>query len=327
MANGKFPYFRYRIIHACLASKHKTHWTIEELMEKLMEQDLVVSKRSVEADLHTMRHDERLGYNAPIKYCRKNLGYYYTDPDYSIERVPLNAKDQRALTFAINTLKKYKDFPLVHQFQGLVEKLGRVVDSQQHESIISFETVPYQKGIEHLDPLINAILDKQPLRLEYKKFTGKSDVHTFHPYFLKEYKNRWYVRGYSEKIRFYPTLGLDRIENFQPASVMYKPNKKTDQDAYFKHTIGITLGKGSPEEVRLYFSPMQANYIKTQFLHHTQEVVQDDAHGLVIKLMIIPNYELLQLLLGFGSEVEVLGPEKLREQMKEMVGKMGERYK
>lgn len=327
MANGKYPFKRYQIIHDCLASKTKAHWTIEELMRKLREEDLKVSKRSVHSDLNTMRHDERLGYLAPIKFCRRNLGYHYTNPNYSIEKKRLNEKDKRAITFAINTLKKYKNIPLVHQFEGLVDKLGMVVDQDhQRETIMSFETAPYQKGIEHLNTLVHAILDKQPLRLTYQKFNAEPDIHTFHPYFLKEYKNRWYVRGYSETIHFYPTLGLDRIEKIEPASVTFKENKKPNPDAYFNHTIGITLGKGDPQEVRLHFTPLQANYIKTQYLHHTQETVQDDKDGLLITLQLIPNYELLQVLLSFGPEVEVLKPLKLREQMIEMIGKMVRKY-
>jgi hypothetical protein len=163
MANGKYPFKRYQIIHDCLASKTRAHWTIEELMKKLREEDLKVSKRSVHSDLN-----------------------------------------------------------------------------------------------------------KQPLRLTYKKFNAAPDIHTFHPYFLKEYKNRWYVRGYSETIHFYPTLGLDRIEKIEPASVTFKENKKPNPDAYFNHTIGITLGKGAPQEVRLHFTPMQVNYIKTQYLPHAE---------------------------------------------------------
>jgi predicted DNA-binding transcriptional regulator YafY len=71
---------------------------------------------------------------------------------------------------------------------------------------------------------------------------------------------------------------------------------------------------------------MQANYIKTQYLHHTQEIVQDDQDGLIVTLQLIPSYELLQLLLSFGPEVEVVKPVKLRKQMAEMIGKMVGRY-
>jgi predicted DNA-binding transcriptional regulator YafY len=180
--------------------------------------------------------------------------------------------------------------------------------------------------MEHYDTIVNAILDKQPLRLVYKKFNADVDVHTYHPYFLKEYKGRWYLLGYSEHIHFHPTLGLDRIESISPASVAFKENTKLNPNTYFNNTIGITLGKGNPEEVLLHFTPVQANYIKTQFLHHTQEVVQDDGNGLIVKMKLIPNYELLQLLLSFGAEVEVLEPATLREQITTTIRKMTERY-
>jgi predicted DNA-binding transcriptional regulator YafY len=54
--------------------------------------------------------------------------------------------------------------------------------------------------------------------------------------------------------------------------------------------------------------------------------MQDDKDGPIVTLQLIPNYELLQVLLSFGSEVEVLKPLKLREQMIQMVEKMMRRY-
>lgn len=328
MANGKYPYFRYRLIHTCLSDKQKRYWTLDELQEKLTQEGIVVKKRSLGTDLHTMRYDELLGYHAPIAFCRKKRGYYYTDPDYSIEKIPLNAKDHRALVFAINTLKKFKDVPLVHQFEGVVEKLGKVADQlpRRNDQVLSFEAVPVQKGMAHFDTLMNAILDKQPLRIDYKKFMAEADVHTFHPYFLKEYKYRWYVLGYSDARSYHLTLGLDRIEGISHAHVKYKENTKLRPDEYFQHTIGVTLGKGRPEEIQLHFTTAQGHYIKTQYLHHTQEIIKDDDDGLIITLKLIPNYELLQLLLSFGPEVEVLKPLTLRKQMAEMVERMMKRY-
>jgi predicted DNA-binding transcriptional regulator YafY len=71
--------------------------------------------------------------------------------------------------------------------------------------------------------------------------------------------------------------------------------------------------------VKLWFSASQANYIKTQHLHATQQILFDDSNGMIVTLQLIPNYELLQTLLAFGSEVKVLEPITLQEEMKEML--------
>ena len=100
----------------------------------------------------------------------------------------------------------------------------------------------------------------------------------------------------------------------------------TDIEKYFDHNIGVTVNPTPAKDIRLWFSPLQGNYIKTQPQHTSQNTISNDASGLIISLKLIPNYELLQTLLSFGPEVKVLEPLSLQEQMKEMVKKTMKLY-
>jgi predicted DNA-binding transcriptional regulator YafY len=93
----------------------------------------------------------------------------------------------------------------------------------------------------------------------------------------------------------------------------FRENKTLKPRQYFEHTLGITLGKGPVEEIELWFAPAIAPYIKTQHVHHTQKTLSDDERGLVISLRLIPNPELTQLILGYGADVKVLKPGRLKE--------------
>jgi predicted DNA-binding transcriptional regulator YafY len=322
MGAGKNPYLRYRIIHSCLSNKQHRYWTLQQLVEKLDTHDLPVDKRSVERDLETMRHDERLGYHAPIAYDRKEKGYHYTDPHFSIDKIPLTEEDLQALSLAANILNQYKGAKVVQQFEGMVDKLGKAVNhlrQPQNNKLIAFENTPYYKGHDFFDAILKAISDQQPLCITYRKFDShQNDAHVLHPYFLKEYRGRWYVLGHSEARHYTITLGLDRIEKVEDANISFKENKHLKPKEYFQHTLGITLGKGPVEEIELWFSPAQAPYIKTQHLHHTQKTMSEDEKGLVISLKLIPNHELTQLLLSYGAEVKVLMPEKLKEDIEKI---------
>lgn len=325
MPQAKNAFLRYRIIHSCFASRQKRYWTINELVEKLRDHDLIVEKRTVERDFETMRHDERLGYHAPIAYDKKEKGFYYTDLTFSIDKLPLTEEDLQALSLAANILHQYKGAKVVQQFEGMVDKLGKAVNhlrQPQNNKLIAFENVPYYKGHDFFDAILKAITDQQPLRIAYRKFDSpKNDEHVLHPYFLKEYRGRWYVLGHSEARHYTITLGLDRMEKVENATVPFKENKFLKPKEYFLHTLGITLGKGPVEEIELWFSPAQAPYIKTQHLHHTQKTIREDENGLVISLKLIPNPELTQLLLSYGAEVKVLQPEKLKEGIEKIWGR------
>jgi len=327
MGSLKNPHLRYRIIHSCLSNRQQRYWSIAQLIDKLATHDMIVERRTLEYDLECMRHDERLGYKAPIAYDRKEKGFHYTDPDFSIDKIPLTQEDLQALAMATAILQQYKGVQLVQQFDGVVDKLSKVVGHLKRpddQKIIAFENIPYYKGHDFFDQVLQAITDKQPLRITYRKFDGtKNDEHILHPYFLKEYRGRWYVLGHSEARHYTITLGLDRMLKVERANVSFKENKILKPREYFQHTLGITLGKGPVEEIELWFSAAQAPYIKTQHLHYTQKTVRDDESGLVISLRLIPNPELTQLILSYGADVKVLKPEGLRESVKKVWERAG----
>jgi predicted DNA-binding transcriptional regulator YafY len=322
MPSVKNQYLRYRILNSCFTNRQKQYWSIPELIKKLGEHDIIVDRRTLERDFEAMRHDEQLGYKAPIAYDKKEKAFYYSNPRFTIDATPLNTEDINALTLATNILQQYKGVQLVQQFEGVVDKLSKFVDhlrKPEDQKIIAFEKSPYYKGNDFFDPVLYAITSKQPLRITYRKFAGDhDDVHVLHPYFMKEYRGRWYVLGYSEARESIITLGLDRIIKMDQSNVSFKENRALKPKEYFQHTLGITLGKGPVEEIELWFSSAQAPYIKTQHLHHTQKTIRDDNDGLVISLKLIPNPELTQLLLSYGADVKVVKPKSLGDSLKQI---------
>jgi len=78
-------YIRYRVINSTF--KKRGSATLEELKEACEDALDVrpLGRRTIEGDLHDMRYDQRLGFNAPIVYDRARKAYRYERDDYSIE--------------------------------------------------------------------------------------------------------------------------------------------------------------------------------------------------------------------------------------------------
>ncbi len=326
MPVGKYPFMRYKIINACLTNTKKRYPALEEIKSALATHDIVIDTRSIERDLEVMRHDKRLGYNAPIAFCRKNKGYHYTDPDYTIDTLPLTPEEIEAFGLIVESFQSFRGAEVFNNVVGIFDKLEKVVMQQAKSKksevlypIADFEKVPYSKGIEHFDKFHRAIMKQQPLLVAYKKFDKPVRDHIFHPYLLKEYKFRWYVLGYSEPSKNKIILALDRIETLANKKVPFKPYKGIEVQKYFDHTIGVTINPGGVKEVQLWCSVSQGHYFKTQPLHSTQKIISDNATGLVLSLQLMINYELLQTLLTFGAEVKVLQPAPLQQQVKDMM--------
>ena len=94
----------------------------------------------------------------------------------------------------------------------------------------------------------------------------------------------------------------------------YQDNE-TDWDFHFASIYGVSKPfDQNEEEVQLLFTKMQAPYIITKPLHETQKhYSQED--GLLVKLSLIPNFELEQLILSFGDGVKVITPIHLKEKI------------
>jgi predicted DNA-binding transcriptional regulator YafY len=323
----KNPQLRYKIINACLTDKRKPYPTILDLQAAFKKQDIHIERRALEGDLQAMRADKRLGYYAPIAYHRTHRGYYYTDPEYTIDKLPLSKGELEAFELIVDSFKRFRGARILSRVEGMFDKLDKVVMPQLRQGratasypIVDFENMPVSKGIDHFDKLYKAILKEQSLKIDYHKFNAReASHHIFHPYLLKEYKFRWYVLGFSETRKTKVVLALDRIEQITPARLVFKRYKGKDIQQYFSNTIGVTIKNAEVKKVRLWFSAEQGNYIKTQHLHSTQQTESDTQTGLIVTLKLIPNYELLQTLLAFGPEVKVLEPETLRTDMKQML--------
>ena len=93
MPASNYAAIRYRIIDLCFTSRTKKYWTLEELLEKLAENDISISKRTLERDINDLRYGDRSKFYAPIHYNRSRKVFYYQDPTYSALAVHLDRDD------------------------------------------------------------------------------------------------------------------------------------------------------------------------------------------------------------------------------------------
>jgi predicted DNA-binding transcriptional regulator YafY len=220
---------RYKTIDKCLQNRRRK-WTLEDLIDKVSDAlyeyegiDKIISKRTIQADIQMMRSD-KLGYNAPIIVTDKKY-YSYDDATYSITNIPLSENDMNTLTDIVQVLKQFKGFQHFNELTEVISKLEDKVYSQKHhkKSVIDFEKNENLKGIHFLDELYHAIIHEKVLDIHYQSFTAsRSTSLEFHPWLLKEFRNRWFIIGKPSKSNSIFTLALDRI-----ISISYSKKKYT----------------------------------------------------------------------------------------------------
>lgn len=315
---------RYRTIDNCLKNRYK-QWTLEDLIEACSEAlyeyegiDKGISRRTVQMDIQLMRSD-KLGYNAPIIVTDKRY-YSYEDPDYSITNIPLTDQDLNKLTEVVEIMKQFTGFSHFKELGEMVQRLEDKVYSAKtnQESVIDFEKNENLKGLEYIDVLYKAIVNKECIQITYQSFKARTpNDYIFHPYLLKEYRNRWFILGITKRYQPVMNLALDRIISITTAKATYI-ECAADLRSHFKNVIGVSVNPNQEtEKVVLFFNHKHAPYVITKPLHHSQKIVERLQHGVTISLDIQLNFELEKEILSFGDSVKVVEPERLKRIIKE----------
>ncbi|HXH17932.1 MAG TPA: WYL domain-containing protein [Chitinophagales bacterium] len=318
---------RHKILDECLRSRK---CSMEFLMKKCQRiLGISVSKRTLQYDIQYMRSAPPDGYGAPI-VCERGL-YFYSDREFSITKLPVNEDEINLLKQAVTALKNIKGLHLAEELEPVIHKLeSRIETSYGREmNIIEFQSPVETLGQEHLGDLYKAIYNQNVLKIRYQSFRQKKPKEIIlHPYLLKEFNDRWFLFGYDEQNRRVSNLALDRMKSIRVTNVPFIPNTFFTREDYFKNIIGVSVPEGKAvEQIVLWFSPERAPYIITKPLHHSQKQLAYNFRGLKIQLDVIPNRELVTLLLSFGKDMKVLKPESLAKEVADNLKKSLEDYR
>lgn len=335
MSVNKLALIRYKTIDDCLRNRYRK-WSLDDLIEKvadaLYELEGItsgVSKRTIQADIQIMRSD-KLGYNAPIEVIDRKF-YTYSEADYSITNAPVNKADVDKMKEIVGILKQFNGFTYFDEMSDMIARLeNNVHRTTQGRSYIQFESNRLLKGLEHINPLYQAILQKKSLFVEYKSFKAAQSQHYIcFPYLLKEYRNRWFLIAGSKKRNQLQTMALDRIIEFQElVKEKFIEHNEIDFDQYFDDLIGVTkTEKDRANKVVLFVDKHNAPYVLTKPIHHSQKLIKEDENGIIIRIDVVLNFELERELLGFGECVKVLAPRTLAARIKQRLHKAMELYK
>ena len=218
-----------------------------------------------------------------------------------------------------------RDADLRGRLLNLMSMDSLLKDSKELSDQILFEPIP--SGEKFLAPIIEALRDKTAIEMTYQGFT-KDYPATFivEPYCLKMFKQRWYMLAYSLGTDDMRVYGLDRIHAIEPTMQKYKLPRGFNAEAYFKDAYGTADLNYEPVEVKISISAKQAPYLRSLPLHKSQEEIETNEEYSIFRYFIIPSYDFKQELYKYGSDVEVLAPESMRNEFAEDAEKTSNMY-
>lgn len=319
MPLNKNQLIRAQILDECLSNMVRWH-SVEDLLEKVNDY-LVreaglepISRRTLYTDLERLQHPDL--YNAELekKVMNRRTFYRYKDPHFSIHKSPISPQQLTELQQILQGLEQLSNFPFGEWLDSLRQNTNWVTGNNYTGSpIIGMDHNPDLQGIQYFTQAFQAITHQQVLSIDYRDFSGKKYTYIFHPYYLKQYNQRWFLIGRNDaEPDVVWNLALDRIQSIDSTDKTYIPTR-IDFEDYFYDIIGVTHHRNAPvETILLRFSPDSLPYVLTKPLHPTQKQRKMDGQVL-IQIKVKPNYELFAVLRSFGKNVEVLEPASVRE--------------
>lgn len=202
-----------------------------------------------------------------------------------------------------------------------------VTDSQQ---VAQYIDIPRANANTPLPILLEALKDQRMVSFTYGSYWMKEPVllYNFMPHALKMFERRWYLIGRYNDNKPYRCFALDRMDHCELQEETYQRDPAFDIEQMYDGVYGVTIDEEMPlESVWIKATPLQANYLRSPKLHKSQMEIGEKEGCPIFALRVRPNIDFRQKLLSFGSTIEVLKPESLRQTLREEVRKMSQIYK
>jgi predicted DNA-binding transcriptional regulator YafY len=332
MANSKHAHLRYNILDDCFRKRSYGFDELLSVLNRIIEEHYPnesISIRTLREDLKVFR-DKKNGFGAPLPEKARVLKY--SNANFSIAQRPLLEYEQYLMDAARQLLERFENSPKYDRLAEALIKFQDEENQQENDSskILFYDHNEEYKGIRYLKPLYLAIRNKQVLQVTFKGFNDiESSSFEFHPHILKQYNRRWFVFGINmtKGIKEWSIPLDDRLLDFEIIEDAEYKVTDSDWSSFFRTMVGVVRPKGMPvERVVLRFHNKRENYFKTKPFQPDFELFFEENKQDQVWFDTIINKELVQQLLSYGKDVEILEPKSLIEQMKIHVTSMSKFY-
>jgi len=334
MATNKNAQLRYKILDECF-SNFSVKYSYDDLLDRLnnvlCEYGHQVKLRQLQDDIKYMKsyYDiELVEDKKQDHYTKRNKKTFrYAKKGVSIYVKPITDLEKDQLKECLHTLNRIKGLPQLEWVQDMIIKIDSTFNlNDNSNNIIGFEQNIDLHNINLITDLYYKIVNNRPITIKYNISFKKIEQLTCHPYFLKQYNNRWFLIGKCEdhdrEISIFP---LDRITEFDEIDVNFIQTD-IDFEEYFYEIVGVSLVDTKSEIIKLKVHESQLNYIKTKPIHPSQKYYIDNDGKTIVKLKIKINYELENHILQYGETVQVIEPIHLRDRLYERVSLLKKSY-
>lgn len=186
---------------------------------------------------------------------------------------------------------------------------------------------PLFEKAEIYQTLMKASVDRQAVTVHYDCLTEfRAFVSEFHPYHLLFQERSWYVIGYSTRHEEVRTLNIGRIDAVDQLEHQFERPEGFSVKKYLRNAWRLIADDEPDSVVHLRFTSVVARNVAEVLWHPTQRCEFDENGSLNYYVTVSGIREILWWILGYGDQVEVLEPERLRTMVARRLRAAADRY-
>ena len=171
-------------------------------------------------------------------------------------------------------------------------------------------------GVENVQIILEAIDKKRGIECDYYSYNKKSvKQQKLIPYFLRTWENRWYLVAEPDNHHHGQSVfALERMDNIRLTEEKMLPSKKITADEYFDGSFGVNHSDDQKPERIL---------IKV----YSQKEIEATDEWSIFEYRIIPCFNFYQQMLWQRERIEILEPQRVRDEMKKIIEDIQKFYK
>jgi predicted DNA-binding transcriptional regulator YafY len=226
-----------------------------------------------------------------------------------------------ALYFGKNLLSYLGGAPFAHDLESAFAKIKEALPEKSLPYLARIQDLfaarpdpvkDYSKKKEVIAGLVEATLHERQAKVEYYSFNSrKTKGYLLDPYRLVYYHGGLYLYARSHEHAEVRTFAVERISRIEVLEAGFAVPKDFNVSEYARGAFGIA--GGAPERVVLEVDAAVGPYVRERVWHESQELVEREDGSLLLRMEVVPGFELRSWIKGFLPHVRVLEPKSLRE--------------
>ena len=268
------------------------------------------------------------------KRFRFDDSYLKKLPNLHIPDLKLSLAEVIALYFIRGNARMYKGTDIEQNIEAAFAKLDAFMPDRMAEQVDKVKTLfvvtnsfskDYSDKQEIIDSLTDAIFRQQTCQVQYHSFhDDQTKSFRIDPLHFFEREGGLYLFVRTSDYGHIRVLAVERIGAIEITAESFDPPQDFNPEILLEGAFGIIYD--DPVALKVHFSTETARYIRERRWAAEQTIHDQTDGSTVLEMKTSGWFEVKKWILSFGSQAEVLEPEKMRDEVRAELLEAARRY-